>query len=322
MYLVQARRLRRRRSPGQGVQLLSLERLEAMNRRAIIAGLPAADRRPARRPRPAAAQRRPVGEAGPTRKSSAPLGLWLVFAILLYLRYGAARPRPAAGPADDRRLRPAARRAGVAAHPFVQGVAPMNLLAVGCSYRTRPVEVREQLAFDGAELPPRPATSWRAATAARRSSSAPATASSCTSPGPTPTVAPDADLIAEFLAEFHGLPADERPAAPVRAPRRRRGAAPVPRRRQPRQPDRRRGADRRAGEAGLRAGPASAAPPGRCCTPCSSTRRASPSASAPRPASPAATSRSPAPRSITSARCSTTSTTRRSWSSAPARWAS
>ena len=206
--------------------------------------------------------------------------------------------------------------------PVAQGGGAMNLLAVGCSFRTTPVELRERLAFDGDQLAARPRRARRTATAARRSSSAPATASSCTWPAPTPRPLPDADLIAEFLARVPRPARRRAPAAPVRPPRRRRGAAPVPRRRQPRQPDRRRGPDRRAGEEGLRAGPASAAPPGRCCTPCSSTPARSPSASAPRPASPAATSRSPAPPSITSARCSTTSATRRSWSSAPARWAS
>src|SRR5205085_3539109 len=40
MYLVQARRLRAKRPPGRGLRLLSLERLEAMNRRAITAAFP------------------------------------------------------------------------------------------------------------------------------------------------------------------------------------------------------------------------------------------------------------------------------------------
>src|SRR5205823_6185599 len=40
MYLVQARRLRSKMLPGKGVRLLSLERLEEMNRRAIILAFP------------------------------------------------------------------------------------------------------------------------------------------------------------------------------------------------------------------------------------------------------------------------------------------
>src|SRR5205085_9136646 len=40
MYLVQAHRLRAKRLPGQGLKLLSLERLEMMNRRAIVWSFP------------------------------------------------------------------------------------------------------------------------------------------------------------------------------------------------------------------------------------------------------------------------------------------
>ena len=40
MYLVQARRLRAKMPPGQGLRLLSLERLEAMNRRAVDLAFP------------------------------------------------------------------------------------------------------------------------------------------------------------------------------------------------------------------------------------------------------------------------------------------
>ena len=40
MYLVQARRLRTKAPPGQGLKLLSLERLEDMNRRAIVLAFP------------------------------------------------------------------------------------------------------------------------------------------------------------------------------------------------------------------------------------------------------------------------------------------
>jgi ABC-type transport system involved in cytochrome c biogenesis permease subunit len=87
MYLVQVRRLRAKALPGRGVRLLSLERLEAMNRRAIILAFPlltagllvgaallahAADRM--------------AGWTDPKVLSA--LVLWLVFAILLYLRYG------------------------------------------------------------------------------------------------------------------------------------------------------------------------------------------------------------------------------------------
>jgi ABC-type transport system involved in cytochrome c biogenesis permease subunit len=87
MYLVQVRRLRAKLAPGQGVRLLSLERLEEMNRRAILwsfplltAGLLAG----------IVLQLKHgdflVGWSSP--KIIITAGLWVVFAILLYLRYG------------------------------------------------------------------------------------------------------------------------------------------------------------------------------------------------------------------------------------------
>ena len=137
----------------------------------------------------------------------------------------------------------------------------MILLAVGCSYRTTPVDVRERLAFDGDQLAARPRRAHHAASAARPSSSAPATASSCTSAsvldGPTRPPTPLDGDDARRLPGRVPRPAGRRgPAAPVRPPAGRRRAPPVPRGRQPRQPDRRRGPDRRPGEEGLRDGPA------------------------------------------------------------------
>lgn len=88
MYLVQLYRLRAKLPPGQGMKLLSLERLEAMNRRAVLwafplltAGLLVG-----------MALQVQHGEflAGwDSPKIVSGLGLWLVFAILLFLRYGA-----------------------------------------------------------------------------------------------------------------------------------------------------------------------------------------------------------------------------------------
>lgn len=87
MYLMQVRRLKAKLPPGQGVRLLSLERIEDMNRRAILwafplltAGLLVG-----------LALQFQSGEAlsswsSPKILSTA--GLWIVFAILLYLRYG------------------------------------------------------------------------------------------------------------------------------------------------------------------------------------------------------------------------------------------
>jgi ABC-type transport system involved in cytochrome c biogenesis permease subunit len=88
MYLVQADRLRRKRNPLGGLRLLSLERLEMMNRRAInlafplltvglllgVLRIPAAES-------PDLSWRDP--------KVLGTVGLWVVALLLLYLRYRA-----------------------------------------------------------------------------------------------------------------------------------------------------------------------------------------------------------------------------------------
>lgn len=87
MYLVQARRLRLKAALGQGVQLLSLERIEQMNRRAINLAFPLLTAGVL------------VGLALLIHRADQIQGwsdpkvlgsflLWLVFALLLYLRYG------------------------------------------------------------------------------------------------------------------------------------------------------------------------------------------------------------------------------------------
>jgi ABC-type transport system involved in cytochrome c biogenesis permease subunit len=87
MYLVQAHRLRAKRLPGQGIKLLSLERLEEMNRRAIIwsfplltAGMLAGIALMAQ------VADKLQGWSDP--KVWSVVVLWIAFAILLYLRYG------------------------------------------------------------------------------------------------------------------------------------------------------------------------------------------------------------------------------------------
>lgn len=88
MYLVQARRLRAKVPPGTGIRLLSLERLEEMNRRAINLAFPLLTAGVV------------IGVALMLQPADQVLGwtdprvlggaiLWLVFALLLYLRYGA-----------------------------------------------------------------------------------------------------------------------------------------------------------------------------------------------------------------------------------------
>jgi ABC-type transport system involved in cytochrome c biogenesis permease subunit len=86
MYLYQAHRLRTKARPGQGLRLLSLERLEAMNRRAIVLAFPLLT----------AGMLTGVfllleGSGRVTWTDPRVLGtiiLWLAFALLLYLRYG------------------------------------------------------------------------------------------------------------------------------------------------------------------------------------------------------------------------------------------
>src|SRR4051812_35472199 len=88
MYLVQLRRLRAKVPPGQGMKLLSLERLEVMNRRAILWAFPLLT---AGLLIGVALQWHQGSflEGWDSPKIVSALGLWLVFAILLYLRYGA-----------------------------------------------------------------------------------------------------------------------------------------------------------------------------------------------------------------------------------------
>ena len=85
MYLLQAHRLRAKTLPGQGIKLLSLERLESMNRRAIILAFPLLS----------AGMLAGLllmldsdlaGWADPRVLGS--LVLWASFVLLLYLRYG------------------------------------------------------------------------------------------------------------------------------------------------------------------------------------------------------------------------------------------
>jgi ABC-type transport system involved in cytochrome c biogenesis permease subunit len=96
MYLVQMRRLQAKRAPGQGMRMMSLERLESMNRKAILWAFPLLTLGLI------------VGIAlqlhqgnllngWESPKILSTIGLWLVFAILIYVRYGAhARGRQVA----------------------------------------------------------------------------------------------------------------------------------------------------------------------------------------------------------------------------------
>jgi ABC-type transport system involved in cytochrome c biogenesis permease subunit len=122
MYLVQARRLKNKVIPGRVVPMLSLERLETMNRRALNAAFPLltagllvgliilkhVDE---------------LGDNWLSLKVLSTAGLWVVFLVLLYLRYGAHVP--------PRRLAVLSIAAFVlllvalaTAHPFATGGAP------------------------------------------------------------------------------------------------------------------------------------------------------------------------------------------------------
>ena len=122
MYLIQANRLRAKAPPLGGVKMLSLERLEVMNRRAVnwafpfltlglVLGVLFLGQYPV-----------PSGE-WLSLKVVGTVGLWVVFVVLLYLRYAAHVP--------GRRLALLTVAAFglmvvvlVAPHPFAQGAGP------------------------------------------------------------------------------------------------------------------------------------------------------------------------------------------------------
>jgi ABC-type transport system involved in cytochrome c biogenesis permease subunit len=86
MYLVHARRLKSKMLPGKGLKFLSLERLEEMNRRAIVLAFPLLTAGVVVGLALLAQASRPVqGWTDPRLLFT--VVLWLVFAILLYLRY-------------------------------------------------------------------------------------------------------------------------------------------------------------------------------------------------------------------------------------------
>lgn len=88
MYLVQAHRLKSKALPHRGIRLLSLERLEDMNRRAIILAFPLLTAGLLVGIGLMRQQGESLAEWGHPKIVST-LVLWLVFAILLYVRYAA-----------------------------------------------------------------------------------------------------------------------------------------------------------------------------------------------------------------------------------------
>jgi ABC-type transport system involved in cytochrome c biogenesis permease subunit len=85
MYLIQAHRLRTKAPPGQGLRLLSLERLEAMNRRAIVLAFPLLTAGVLAGVVLIVQGSDTVGWTDPRVLGTA--ALWVVFALLLYLRF-------------------------------------------------------------------------------------------------------------------------------------------------------------------------------------------------------------------------------------------
>jgi ABC-type transport system involved in cytochrome c biogenesis permease subunit len=86
MYLLQARRLRAKKLPGKGLRLLSLERLESMNRRAINLAFPLLTAGVLIGLLLLLQERELPGWTDPRVLST--LVLWLAFAVLVFLRYG------------------------------------------------------------------------------------------------------------------------------------------------------------------------------------------------------------------------------------------
>jgi len=89
MYLVQARRIRNKINPVRVVPLFSLERLETMNRRALNLAFPLLT---AGLLVGVLIVRHGMGENWLSLKVVSTAGLWLVFLVLLYLRYGVHVP--------------------------------------------------------------------------------------------------------------------------------------------------------------------------------------------------------------------------------------
>jgi ABC-type transport system involved in cytochrome c biogenesis permease subunit len=87
MYLVQARKLKAKVPPRQGLRLLSLERLEEMNRRAINLSFPLLTAGVLVGAFMMGQEREPLGDWLDPKVLGAIL-LWVLFALLLYLRYG------------------------------------------------------------------------------------------------------------------------------------------------------------------------------------------------------------------------------------------
>ena len=199
MYLFQARRLRMKKPPLGVLHLLSLERLEEMNRRAVNAAVPLLTAglvlgglllRRDHAPEENWLSLKVLGTAG----------LWAACVLLVVDALCRERAGPAARLAQHSHLHAPGDFAGGDAS--VRG-GGMNLRAIGCNFRTAAVEVREKLAFDAATQ------AAAASELAARFGCEVAILSTCNRVelyvgGETPF---DSEMAAEFLAERHRLDA-------------------------------------------------------------------------------------------------------------------
>ena len=151
MYLVQARRLRSKVMPGQGMKLLSLERLEDMHRHAILAAFPLLTAGVV--VGMALLARAAAGVRSWTDPRVLTAGvLWALFAVLLYLRYSLhVRGRRVFLP-HHRRLCPAPSSLSPCRTPWA-GEARREARGRRLFLpRHTPVDMRERLAFDTDKL--------------------------------------------------------------------------------------------------------------------------------------------------------------------------
>ncbi len=150
--------------------MMSLERLEAMNRKAILWAFPLLTLGLIVGIALQLHQGNLLNGLGQSQNSQH-VGLWLVFAILIYVRYGAhARGRQVA-------LLSLLAFADYDLCPVGSGASlrsrwgwPMNLLVVGCSFQNTPIAVARKAGLRRTTSCPPPSLRSIAATATRRSS--------------------------------------------------------------------------------------------------------------------------------------------------------
>ena len=206
MYLVQARRLRFKMNPASSMPMLSLERLETMNRRAVNAAFPLLTVGPAR------GHAAPASRTGHDGRVAFVEGAEHVGAVgalsgSLLSPLRSPRSRQATGGVVDRGIRAVDRLAG-GSPPLRAGGAEVNLRAIGCNFQTAGLEIREQLAIEPGRIP-----AVLAELSARYAAEA-AVVNTCNRveiylARPDMGTSVSAALVAEFLGEARGLAGNE-----------------------------------------------------------------------------------------------------------------